>query len=359
MVDTALSPTHESNEPAKLAHGAQWDAFHIFYGGDTDALVRQCVMPLIEELEASNYLARFFYISYWLEGGHVRLRLKAADESRREGMRTRSLAVISLYLAEHPSLHSMPELESSGYYESLFAAEYRGADRTPYFHEDGTPRFVPNNTVQQRFYAPEFERYGGPRGMVISEDFFEQSTRLVFTLRSFRNVGVRTMLLGSALEAMLVLAMVFLENRKDISDFFYAYYRRWVDLYEFDESYSDPTKQRAYASSKTRIGEMVDGLYANFHRDGLGSMPGYLGHWAHECGRIRELIEAAVAGGEIEFDLPDRGRFVAESNRTALWVLGHSFVHMTNNRLGLTAADEAYVAYLIATVLKDKADDVE
>ena len=41
-------------------------------------LLLQCVGPLVDELDADGLLAGYFFINYWLEGPHVRLRLRPA-----------------------------------------------------------------------------------------------------------------------------------------------------------------------------------------------------------------------------------------------------------------------------------------
>ncbi|CAM5695242.1 Lantibiotic biosynthesis protein OS=Streptomyces microflavus OX=1919 GN=Smic_30460 PE=4 SV=1 [Streptomyces microflavus] len=56
-----------------------WQATHVFYAANPRPFLLHCVRPLVAELEADGLLAGYFFINYWLEGPHVRLRLKPSS----------------------------------------------------------------------------------------------------------------------------------------------------------------------------------------------------------------------------------------------------------------------------------------
>ena len=69
-----------TTNPDVLAAASQrrWMAYHVFYGGNPEVLLEECLLPLAAQLEEEGLVRLSFYINYWLEGGHVRLRLLPA-----------------------------------------------------------------------------------------------------------------------------------------------------------------------------------------------------------------------------------------------------------------------------------------
>ncbi|MBO0912918.1 lantibiotic dehydratase C-terminal domain-containing protein, partial [Streptomyces laculatispora] len=59
--------------PAPTPPG-EWIALHVFYAASPQPMLVNCVRPLVDELTAEGLLAGHFFINYWLEGPHVRLR---------------------------------------------------------------------------------------------------------------------------------------------------------------------------------------------------------------------------------------------------------------------------------------------
>ena len=72
----------------------RWMAYHVFYGGNPEVLLQECLLPLAAQLEEEGLVRLSFYINYWLEGGHVRLRLLPADETARDEIHRRVMPVI-------------------------------------------------------------------------------------------------------------------------------------------------------------------------------------------------------------------------------------------------------------------------
>ena len=60
---------------ARLADG-QWVSTHLFYPGDRNRVLLDFVLPVASRLVGSGAADRFFFIRYYEEGPHVRLRLR-------------------------------------------------------------------------------------------------------------------------------------------------------------------------------------------------------------------------------------------------------------------------------------------
>ena len=102
-----------TTNPDVLAAASQrrWMAYHVFYGGNPEVLLEECLLPLAAQLEEEGLVRLSFYINYWLEGGHVRLRLLPAQESARDEIDRRVMADVSDYLVRRPSMHPMARID--------------------------------------------------------------------------------------------------------------------------------------------------------------------------------------------------------------------------------------------------------
>lgn len=67
--------------PVPASAPGAWQATHVFYAANPRPFLLQCVRPLVAELEADGLIDSYFFINYWLEGPHVRLRLKPSGEA--------------------------------------------------------------------------------------------------------------------------------------------------------------------------------------------------------------------------------------------------------------------------------------
>ena len=349
-----------STNPDVLAAAVDrpWLAYHIFYGGNPVVLLQECVLPLAARLEQDGLVSLSFYINYWLEGGHVRLRLLPAGESVQATIHQRAESAIRQYLERRPSMHPMARIESGSYYESMYALEYGDEERERYFNPDGSARLRPNNTVERRAYEPELDRYGGPVGMVICEDFFADSTRLAREVIELGNTNTRTILLGVGSEIMAVTVAGLLCDRSLVAAFLHGYHARWAGSYGMSSSYTEadqrPRYRRTVALLRESVVPMIDTVLA-----GKGSeLPGFLGGWADACARYRRRIEAAVLEGALVFRDPEGNQVVPELVSDAAWRLCHSLVHMTNNRLLVSIEDEAYLAFELLEALKAETPEV-
>lgn len=330
----------------------KWMAYHIFYGGNPQVLLEECVLPLVCELEHEGLVVKTFYINYWLEGGHVRLRLLPRDDKAVELIDVKVMTVTSEYLSTSPSMHPMARLLMGSYYEDMFAMEYGEEDRPRYFNKDGSPRLCENNTIERRDYEPEWGRYGGQVGMVISEDFFADSTKLAHQVIQLGNAGTRTILLGLAAEIMAVTVSSLFMDRTLTEAFLHGYHARWAGSYGIASTYAEEVDKPRYRNMVRLLRGAVLPM-VEMVLDGRGSeLPGFLGEWASTCDSYRERIAAAADLGALVFMDADNAEVRPTEHAEAVWRLCHSYVHMTNNRLMVSIEDEAYLAFELLQALQ-------
>lgn len=346
----ALAPSF--CEERALREGHVWRSYHVFYGGNPLVLLRQCLVPLMEALEADGLVIDYFYINYWLEGSHVRLRARVAKADA-ELVDEQVLADVREYLAKSPSYHPMAELADNNFYERLFEGEFEESDRPAYFNTDGSPKFAENNTVEIRPYEPEWLRYGGENGMAVSERFFVESTRMAVLAMRLGNLGVRTILLGISTQLTYVTALCLLRDVEKVQDFFVTYHRRWSNGYDPNPAYGTETGRREHAATTLSIRRQVLTKTQQILDGELAELPPILAHWVEVCTRTRAMVQEAHASSPLLFDV-GQGPSPAVSAEDALWSLCHSFIHMTNNRMMVSVADEAFLAYQLVAAMNQE-----
>lgn len=343
-----LARTREAGH--RLEQDSRWVAYHVFYGGSPDVLLTECLFPLAEGLVRAGVVREWFYINYWLEGSHIRLRLRIPRDTTDADIDRRVPPVVEGYLARRPSMHPMLELADNGFYERLFAGEFTDADRPRYFDASGEPLFRENNSIERRAYEQETYRYGGPECMALAEEHFVASTRLACDVMGRGNQNVRSLLLGIAAQLSFVTACALLRERELVADFFVAYHRRWAAGYTDETPYSTEKGRRSHAMTATSLRGRLLPLLDRIAANDLDGMPQRLREWAQTNLRVRGGLDALFHDGVLRFDYHD-GRRAPESPSAAAWSLCHSLIHMTNNRMIVSVADEAFIAYQIAEAM--------
>ena len=338
---------------ARLSETTQWRSYHVFYGGSPYVLLQECLLPLANRLVAEGTAVEYFFINYWLEGAHVRLRFRV-NPDKRASLDRQVMAEAQRYLDEHPSLHPMKELLDSSLYTTLFDGEFTDAARPHYFADDGTPVFAENNTVQVRDYVPEWDRYGGEKGMLLSERCFVDSSKQVDELMSLGNLRVRGILLGMSAQLTFITAACLLKEAPLIVDFFRVYHRRWLRT-GLPPEYATEKGRKEIAPFAAQLGAMITEYAEALKKSDIDALPHTLQNWARVCTSYINTVEHLYESNEsLEFDF-NEGHRAAANPTEAAWALCHSFIHMTNNRMLVSVADEAFVAYLILMAMGDDA----
>lgn len=343
---------------AELRRSTVWRAYHIFYGGNPLTVLSDCIIPLAERLKVEGLIIEYFYINYWVEGSHVRLRLRANGCSQRliEDIDVAVCEEVGSYLRSFPSYHPMAELANHNFYETLFVGEFTDADRPRYFHTDGSPIFARNNSIEIRPYEPEWGRYGGEIGMLIAERYFVDSTQFAVSLMKLGNLNTRTILLGLSAQISYITALCLLKKKDLIENFFRAYYHRWAKGYDTQRNYDSEEGRRRYRQTVEKL-QVQTGLYSHAIAAGLiDGVPEFLRPWVRQCEHTRQRIAAACAEQALFFSYDDGERLVTDLDDAA-WSFCHSFIHMMNNRITVSVADEAFLAYELYLALHE-GDDI-
>jgi thiopeptide-type bacteriocin biosynthesis protein len=306
----------------------RWLSVHLFHGGagiygrESDAVLREAVAPIVRRLAAEGDAERFFFVRYGEWGPHVRLRVAPAP-----GREARVRATL------------LGEVRD----------RFPGVDGTDGAVPDSSARTAAAGVTAIRWipYDPETERYGGPSALRVAEDVFHVSSTSALELLAESVRDDRSNRLGKALLAAAVLVHAFCGTREAGAAFAAAYTRTYLRspafrgqspsdvLQIYDERF---TRQRdtlgAYVEEGWRRMETAETLTDALDAYRLGL-----------CAQA-ERLQALTAAGQVE-----RGGRVLGSWQEVLAAVVPSYLHMTNNRLGVSIPDETYLAHLLGRVL--------
>ncbi|GGY59520.1 lantibiotic dehydratase C-terminal domain-containing protein [Streptomyces omiyaensis] len=357
--------------PAPVSAGpGPWLALHVFYAASPRPLLVECVRPLVARLSAEGLLAGWFFLNYWLEGPHVRLRLRPSDAAAAPEVRRRAEEALTAFLRERPALYEVDSGFLKDFYNALFDIEFPGEDRGRYMGGDGRMRLRPNNSFREEPYAPEYAKYGGPAGVELAEWHFRHSSDLVVDAFRTRNLHLRTVLLGTSAQLMMVTAGSFLPEGERLAGYLDDYYRFWHRAFPDTGFIGTEEYERGYAELAPRLGHRFAAVRAAVGAGEPERLPGFLRGWAEHCLELRERVAGAAARGDLVFPVgegparEDTGQPRAEpveavpvapvtDAAAVLPRLLSPYMHMTNNRLHVTIRDEAYLSFVLGRVLRE------
>ncbi|MFI7523573.1 thiopeptide-type bacteriocin biosynthesis protein [Micromonospora globbae] len=339
--------------PSPVDHG--WLSVHVFYASNANPMLVEGVRPLVDALRDEGLISRYFFIKYWMEGPHVRLRVLPAPGVDPDLVRARVDDAVAAFLRRRPALYEVDSEGLGDLYKQMFLAEYGQARWDEEYGPDGVMPMRANNTFHHIPYEREYGRYGGPAGIEIAEWHFAHSSDVVLDLLATTNVHVRPVLLGLSAQLTMMMCAVFLDDDRRIADFLEQYRRFW------EVSYSEPSDEyhASFDTSYRRMDAALRNRLADIRAAARGdadvSPGGVEGRWRAHCRELRDRVEAATLRGELVFQRGDSPPAAVTDLDAALPILLSSYVHMTNNRLGVSILDEIYLAYLMSAALRDDA----
>ncbi|MFG3254753.1 lantibiotic dehydratase C-terminal domain-containing protein [Streptomyces sp. NPDC048172] len=345
----------DDRDPGELRPG-EWLSAHVYHAGDRDPLLVECVAPLFARLRAEGLADGCYFLRHWLEGPHLRLRIRPASdiEDTLPRVREEVETAVHAYLRDTPS-HYTPESDlSDAQYRQRFLLEFSEEQ----WQERYGPELVrmprrPNDSLAYVAYEPELERYGGPAGVELAEWQADRSGALVLELLESADTRVTSVRLGLTGQVMAALALGVLEDVPRTLAFLEWRVASWEHL--FRDRHAE--YEAAYRRMAPSLGARVEALYEGVVRGRTERLPGFVRRWAEHGAELRGRIDEAAERGELRFRMPDGsgGTAVrAVSARDARTALLATFTHMTCNRLGVTVGSEDYLGYVLSAAFRDR-----
>lgn len=336
-----------------------WLSMHIFYTAGPNPLLAECVAPLVDRLRERGLVERWFFIRYWLEGPHTRLRLRPRVGADVAEVRALAEDAVSDFLRGRPAVYKVDPEYTADMYKQMFLSEYSEEEWNERYGPDGTMPIRPNNSFAYFPYEPEYNRYGGPAGVDLSEWHFEYSSDLVLTLVKSTNMHVRSVMFGLATQLMAVMTATFVPGPEQAAEFLAGYSSFWAALYRDTRTDWNSRFDAMYAEMAEPVRRRVGAICGAVWDGDSDALPGFAGGWAAHCARLRSRVVDLVDQRKLIFPLPDGSgpRRVTDPDQTLQVLLG-SYLHMTNNRLGVTPNDESYLSHVLRRGLLDAAAEI-
>lgn len=295
----------------------RWVSAYIFHQLSFEQLIAECLHPLLESIRCDDRINNCFFIRYWEEGTHLRLRLQL----KKEDMRTETEDLIRRKLETY---FRQIEQDAAGY----------------------KLKFVP--------YQPEYQRYGGRAFIESAERHFADSSKIIADLIAENySQWDYSLALGFALQMDIAFAKAIFDNTRQSSAFFRSFYKNWLPYSikeEADGGYTEENIlrtrqffQTSYEQQKDRILQLIQVTQRATRSECRQN------EWYRACRHLKTSFQQTRK----IIDLSAPPWFVYHSYRKVdhatqiIWSIYESFIHMTHNRLGIYLRDEAFLAYLL------------
>lgn len=294
-----MEPPHTQGKP-------RWLTAYLFFEGDVygdaaDRVIREVVAPLARSCRPDA--VRWFFLRYAEEASHVRLRFLAP----------------------------VPVLE-----ETIW----------PRIAEAASASELVVRATRER-YEREVERYGGPWGLALAEELFHDQSETALGLLDKIPPGTRPQRLGKGLLAMLVLLFLYRGERRSAAglarSYGTSYLKAWAGNTEEQEQWLR-TFQEAFDRQADHLADYVESAWEALESGGelTPELDAYRRDMDGVARRLRELFDQ----GCLILD----ARPAADWDECVRWIVP-SYIHMMNNRLGVSIQEESYLSVLIAGTL--------
>jgi hypothetical protein len=334
-----------------------WISMHIFYSSNANPIIVDCLGPLISLLREHGLIQRYFFIKYWMEGPHVRLRLLPAEGVEEEEVKRVIEPIIDEYLRRRPALYELDPEQFRAFHKDMFVAEYGEDKWVEEYGEEGEMPLRPNNSFHHIEYEPEYARYGGIDGMEVAEWHFEKSSDIVMRLLRDTNARVRTIMLGLSIQLSLALCFGFLEDDQKVIDFLVNYLKYWQETFHKESFNLHSDFDKKYSKMAPELLQRIKEVRRYIVDNTPGSLTAIEREWAAHIRELRFRIDALVEAKKLVFEGKGEDGEVGPITPLDLvyyQVLLSSYIHMTNNRLGVSILDEIYLSYILKRALEER-----
>ncbi|MEJ2298904.1 MAG: thiopeptide-type bacteriocin biosynthesis protein [Woeseiaceae bacterium] len=298
-----------------------WLSAHIYFNGalysaTCDRLITDVVGPFGDHCRVKGWIDGYFFVRYGNNGPHVRFRM-SGDKRNLENL-------------------VMPAL-----------LEYLHLNETCPWTGGATPNGI--TAVEWVPYEPELDRYGGEAAIRVAERFFCCSSQVCTEMLREIEPDDRSSRLGKALLTTTVLLHAFCQSKGKAASLAGEYRSGYL------------RSLRRQNNGKT---QHVDMFHGHFERQAEALQTYVDAAWArmdngeelshaldsmhvHAIVTRRALQELAHTGSVV--------RFAVQYNdwEKCVQLLMPSYIHMTNNRMGIQVREEIYLAYLLERTMAE------
>lgn len=328
-----------------------WVSAHLHCASPFEPTLRRVVSPLVATLRAEGLVDEFFFVRYWERGPHLRLRFHVPTGVDAALLGSRVLDSLEQSMRARPTKRTEPP----------WVAQL-SADQ----------QWLANNQVRLVNYEAELKRYGGPAGLELSERHFDASSQMALAALEEADSSedwTYEQSLSAAIKAHIAWLRGAGMSRRSTRRFLRWYACRWIytlfgGLRPGGEQPSPPQLDQvrnAIAKSvdqqRAQVRPVVDALWRTLAPGSTECGVEWLTRFRDQTSTVTAVLDEQAELGRLEFpNVPTPPG--SQDPDSSMWVLFDSYMHMTNNRLGVRNRDEAYLAHLLDVVLGGCEDDV-
>lgn len=321
---------------------------HLFYAESQDDFLMNAVKPFVCNLVETGNTNQYFFIRYLAKGPHIRLRIKGDGTSL------------------HSVIKPMLEDHFNDYFKK-FPSHYR--KNTSMQKLAKKKNWFPDNSVQFIEYKPEVERYGGPEGIIVAEKYFHISSETVLNAMTYSDNWNYERAIGTAIQLHTAFVYTLGMDVKKAYLFFLRLYKATLPFAGrfIHKSYDKPISNEqlqsttkilanSYEKNKTMLSISIQSLLDTLHNNGI-FQEGWFNEWLDNCAMICKEIKNLNNNGRLNYPEwwfklnPDID--TEHPTQRLVLILG-SYIHMTNNRLGLSNLDESYIAFILMKCFEER-----
>ncbi len=285
-----------------------WKAIHIFYYDNQDMILREGINAIMMKNQIENY----FFIRYWENGPHIRLRMKDISEEVLGKVKSE----IRQFIEDNESKVQVNKDEYRKMAQEFSKKENITADNM---------ELIGNNTIKDWQYIPELEKYNGIEGVKIAEKEFVYSSKLVLLLLQTKPSQAKKYFLSAVFACMLIHYLYTENSEKEI------FLEKYIKYWKYFTGYSEEALKRLKDNTE-KYPVSVDALR-----------------------KVKEFYEnqfLAVLHKEVFSELKE----LVPDNAYILERFCFNFIHLFNNRIGMSPAEEVIMGYLGIKMVKEGGD---
>lgn len=315
-----------------------WLGFYHYYTGNWEHFLRTSVFDTVRQVIQGNLADKFFFVRYWENGPHIRLRFKGQKTKLLREVKPLIEKAFQEYLKEF-SLEDFP-------------VKYRN------------PRFVSDRTLIIAPYEPEIIRYGGEEAMAICENQFQNSSEAVFQALIENSSWNYSSALGIAIQMHIAFAVKAGMNNYDAYQFFTRQFQNWLPSAIFSKGGDSPQElnkntsevltafSTSYEKQRNVLEPFAQTIYQSLKNNmTLLSSSWYL-NWCDNIETMHREIILLKKKDRLFIPKTFQETLIQDYRIPQEWYVYDSLCHMTNNRLGILNQDEGFLGFILARLFK-------
>ena len=300
-----------------------WVSAYIYFDGniysdECDFVIKQILVPFLEDMENSELFKRYFFIRYSEGGTHIRVRFYGNTLMLENKLRPLFENKINRNLSKF-----FTDMNKNGGEKVL--------DPKKFFI-----KWIP--------YEPETERYGGKEAVKIAEEFFFYSSVTANEIIKHFGTNDKSSRLGKGLALMVILLFKFCVSKEMAGKLVSNYSSGYLKAIAKEEKYQEvliESFDAGFNSQSKKLVELVNTLWDILEEN--EELPYVLESYSKNLDIIYQKLRQGWENNKVII----RETQVYDWD-TCVFSIIPSYIHMMNNRLGIAVYEESYLAHLIA-----------